>query len=212
MRRPCRALFLTVMPTPYWQDLFQAFRLDGRVHPAALYQFEAAPGTHWHIGALPTGEAVLPSRLTKFWRGRLCHHPTLRKALKNADADAMSSSSGAMRRKLAAWQCDGLSVEEHHGFCSRSDLESVVADHWQNACGRSRWHRRFATLQPLRQSVLLPSTRTENWDLQKGVSSTFLTTPTCSHFRHVVPERVSRRDAFASSSADNSFDVKESMF
>ncbi|MBA3315522.1 MAG: glycosyltransferase family 4 protein [Planctomycetota bacterium] len=75
------------MPTPYWQELFEAFRRDGRIQPSALYMYSVAPGTYWGDRALPDGEAVLPSRLAKTWGGRLCHHPSIQEALIKSDAD-----------------------------------------------------------------------------------------------------------------------------
>jgi glycosyltransferase involved in cell wall biosynthesis len=92
-----RALFLTVMPTPYWQDLFQAFRDGGGVRPSALYQFAAAPGTHWQPARLPEGEEVLPNRLEDFWGGRFCHHPSIRNALNRSDADVFVVGGYASR-------------------------------------------------------------------------------------------------------------------
>lgn len=58
-----RVLFLTVMPSPYTQDLFAAMEHDGRIRPRVYYMEMTAPDTHWGNVPLAEYESVLPG----FW-------------------------------------------------------------------------------------------------------------------------------------------------
>jgi len=59
---PLRVAFLTPMPSPYIQDLFDAMHRDGRIEPRVFYMEMAAPNTHWSAAALPGYATLLPGR------------------------------------------------------------------------------------------------------------------------------------------------------
>jgi glycosyltransferase involved in cell wall biosynthesis len=63
--------FLTVMPSPYTQDLFAAMRQDGRIRPRVYYMEMAAPDTHWGNVSLSEYERVLPGFWLPFLGGRV---------------------------------------------------------------------------------------------------------------------------------------------
>ena len=86
-RRPLRVTFLTVMPTPYMQDLFAAMRTDGRLVPRVLYMEMAAPDTHWGDRPLPDGETVLPGRWVNVLGGRVHLNRGVTDALASEPAD-----------------------------------------------------------------------------------------------------------------------------
>ena len=54
-----RISFLTIMPSPYTLDLFEAMEADGRITPRVLYMEMAAPDTYWGRVALPASAEVL---------------------------------------------------------------------------------------------------------------------------------------------------------
>jgi glycosyltransferase involved in cell wall biosynthesis len=70
-QRRLRVAFLTVMPSPYMQDLFQAMERDGRIRPLVFYLEMAAPDTYWGEVPLPDYAAVLPGFWVPFLGGRL---------------------------------------------------------------------------------------------------------------------------------------------
>jgi len=60
--RRLRAAFLTLMPSPYVQDLFEAIRTDGRIEPRVFYMEQSAPDTYWGRVSLPDYASYLPGR------------------------------------------------------------------------------------------------------------------------------------------------------
>src|SRR5262245_39511986 len=58
--RQLRIAFLTPMPSPYVQDLFEAMQQDGRVMVRVFYMEMAAPDTHWGDARLPSYASILP--------------------------------------------------------------------------------------------------------------------------------------------------------
>jgi glycosyltransferase involved in cell wall biosynthesis len=63
--------FLTVMPTPYTQDLFRAMERDGRIRPRVFYLEMAAPDTYWGKVPLPDFATVVPGFWVPCFGGRL---------------------------------------------------------------------------------------------------------------------------------------------
>lgn len=57
-----RVAFLTPMPSPYIQDLFEAMDRDGRLDLHVFYMEMAAPDTHWGDAPLPSYSGILPGR------------------------------------------------------------------------------------------------------------------------------------------------------
>jgi len=73
--RPLRVHFLTVMPSPYTQDLFAAMHADGRIAPRVFYMEMAAPDTHWGRVPLPDYAEVLPGGWFPLMGGRMHFNP-----------------------------------------------------------------------------------------------------------------------------------------
>ena len=69
--RQIQVTFLTVMPTPYTQDLFHAMTIDGRIRPRVFYMEMAAPDTYWGKVPLPDYATVLPGFWVPFLGGRV---------------------------------------------------------------------------------------------------------------------------------------------
>jgi glycosyltransferase involved in cell wall biosynthesis len=63
MRR--RVLFLTVMPSPYQRELFNALHSDGRMEIHVLYYSDASD-RHWSVAGLYPFEKVLPSKTIRW--------------------------------------------------------------------------------------------------------------------------------------------------
>ena len=89
-RSPLAALritFLTVMPSPYVQDLFAAMNADPRIDLQVLYMEQVAPDTYWGEQQMPAYAKVLPGRWIGFSGARIHINPTIRKELDDRDAD-----------------------------------------------------------------------------------------------------------------------------
>jgi glycosyltransferase involved in cell wall biosynthesis len=67
-----RVLFLTVMPSPYQRQLFEALHSDGRMKIRVLYYARSAVDRNWPVGALSAYEEILPGR-TISWLGPSAH-------------------------------------------------------------------------------------------------------------------------------------------
>ena len=61
---PIRVSFLSVMPSPYMQDLFQAIAIDTRFSLRVHYLEMAAPDTHWDDSENPPNNIVLLIKAT----------------------------------------------------------------------------------------------------------------------------------------------------
>jgi glycosyltransferase involved in cell wall biosynthesis len=73
-KRPLQITFLTVMPSPYMRDLFEALNRDDRVSLKVKYlerEAVAAPGVYWRDRPLPSYAKVLPGGWFRFWRARV---------------------------------------------------------------------------------------------------------------------------------------------
>jgi glycosyltransferase involved in cell wall biosynthesis len=73
-RQPLNLTFLTVMPSPYMRDLFEAFNGDDRIRLKVKYlerEAVAAPGVYWKDRPLPEYATVLPGGWFRFWRARV---------------------------------------------------------------------------------------------------------------------------------------------
>lgn len=71
LAQPIRVAFLTVMPSPYIQDLFAGMAADGRIAPRVYYLEMEAPDTYWGDCALPEYAEVVPGRWFSFLGSRL---------------------------------------------------------------------------------------------------------------------------------------------
>ncbi|MCR9200673.1 MAG: glycosyltransferase family 4 protein [Planctomycetaceae bacterium] len=79
--------FLTVMPSPYIQDLFCAMAADPRIDLRVLYMEQVAPDTYWGEQAMPEYAKVLPGRWIGFSGARIHINPTVRQELDAHPAD-----------------------------------------------------------------------------------------------------------------------------
>jgi glycosyltransferase involved in cell wall biosynthesis len=84
-----RAAFLTVMPTPYSQDLFRAMQGDGRISPQVFYLEMAAPDTYWGETRLPDYATILPGFWVPFLGGRLHINCGVIRAIAEAHPDVV---------------------------------------------------------------------------------------------------------------------------
>ena len=127
-----KVTFLTVMPSPYVQDLFAAMDADSRINLQVLYLEQEAPDTHWGEQEMPSYAKVLPGRWVGYREARIHFNPSIRRELRDNPADLViiGGYSGitnqiAMRylsRQKSPWVFWG----EIPGFQSRGWLGSKL--------------------------------------------------------------------------------------
>jgi glycosyltransferase involved in cell wall biosynthesis len=138
---PRRVVFLTVMPSPYQRQLFQALNSDGRMEMRVLYYTQSAPDRNWSIDSLADYEGILPGR-TIGWLGPSAHlNSGISRLLKNdsselfilSDYSALTSQI-AMRtltrrkRRWVFWgEVPGLSQRRRFGRALRQQLQRPIA-------------------------------------------------------------------------------------
>ncbi len=83
--RDMRATFLTVMPSPYIQDLFAALAM--RINLRVLYLETQAPDTYWGDVTPPPYAEVLPGAWWGVSGARLHYNPTVKRRLHEIDSD-----------------------------------------------------------------------------------------------------------------------------
>jgi glycosyltransferase involved in cell wall biosynthesis len=79
--------FLTVMPSPYVQDLFAEMSADARIDLTVWYLEQVAPDTYWGEQAMPDYARVLPGRWYGFSGARVHWNPGISKLIDNSEAD-----------------------------------------------------------------------------------------------------------------------------
>jgi glycosyltransferase involved in cell wall biosynthesis len=102
-----RVTFLTVMPSPYMRDLFEAFNNDPRFRLRVKYlegDAVAAPGTYWKERPLPEYATVLSGRWYRFWGARVHVNSEVVKSL-HADRPDLVVVAGynALSSQIAMW-------------------------------------------------------------------------------------------------------------
>jgi glycosyltransferase involved in cell wall biosynthesis len=140
MRR--RALFLTVMPSPYQRELFNALHSDGRMEIRVLYCAQVAHDRNWSIPTLNTYEEILPG-ITIGWLGPSARfNPGIIKILREDTSDffVLSDYSApttqiAMRyltRRRKPWvfwgEIPGLRQRRSWGRFMRHRLQGPIRD------------------------------------------------------------------------------------
>lgn len=90
-----RVVFLTVMPTPYMQDLFHGIVAAGQIDLRVLYMEMAAPDTYWKEPQLPTYARLLDGRWLGFGGARLHWNRGLLRELRGARPDLIVVSGYA---------------------------------------------------------------------------------------------------------------------
>lgn len=84
---PLRITFLTVMPSPYVQDLFTALAVDNRIELTVWYLEQVAPDTYWGEQAMPEYACVLPGKWYGVSGARVHWNPGIRQLIRDAEAD-----------------------------------------------------------------------------------------------------------------------------
>jgi glycosyltransferase involved in cell wall biosynthesis len=79
--------FLTVMPSPYVQDVFHALSQDRRCELSVYYLEQESDNTLWGEQPLPDYAQVLPGSWFYFGGGRIHYNTSVIHNLKKADAD-----------------------------------------------------------------------------------------------------------------------------
>jgi glycosyltransferase involved in cell wall biosynthesis len=103
--RRLRVAFLTVMPSPYTQDVFRAMERDGRIRPRVFYLEMAAPDTYWGKVPLPDYATVLPGFWVPFLGGRLHLNRGVIPAIaaEQPDAVVVSGYAGLTNQIVTGW-------------------------------------------------------------------------------------------------------------
>ena len=84
---PLKITFLTVMPSPYVQDLFAALAADDRIQLTVWYLEQVAPDTYWGEQQMPDYAQVLPGKWYGFLGARVHWNPGIADLIRNSDAD-----------------------------------------------------------------------------------------------------------------------------
>ncbi len=100
-----RVAFLTVMPTPYSQDLFQTIQRDGRISPRVFYLEMAAPDTYWGKVPLPDFASLLPGFWVPCLGGRLHVNRGAIRAIAAAEPDVVvvAGYAGVTNQLVMRW-------------------------------------------------------------------------------------------------------------
>jgi glycosyltransferase involved in cell wall biosynthesis len=102
-----RITFLTVMPSPYMQDLFEAFNSDPRFRLSVKYLERdaiAAPGTYWQERPLPNYATVLPGCWYRFWGARVHVNSGVVQSLRVDRPDlVVVAGYNALSSQIAMW-------------------------------------------------------------------------------------------------------------
>src|SRR5262245_23922364 len=137
-----RILFLTVMPSPYQRQLFQALHLDGRMEIRVLYCARTVEDRNWSVASLSPYEKVLPGRAIR-WLDRAAHfNPSIAKILQNETSNlfVLSNYSApttqiAMRyltsrkKRWVFWgEVPGFQQRGHFGRLVRYQLQRPIAN------------------------------------------------------------------------------------
>lgn len=82
-----KVTFLTVMPSPYVQDLFAAMACDDRFDLRVLYMEQEAPDTYWGEQVMPDYAEVLPGQWVGISGARVHVNPGIADKLDSIDSD-----------------------------------------------------------------------------------------------------------------------------
>ncbi|MBB01750.1 MAG: group 1 glycosyl transferase [Planctomyces sp.] len=82
-----KVTFLTVMPSPYVQDLFAAMACDDRFDLRVLYMEQEAPDTYWGEQVMPDYAEVLPGQWVGISGARVHVNPGIADKLDSLDSD-----------------------------------------------------------------------------------------------------------------------------
>lgn len=106
-RTPLRLTFLTVMPSPYMRDQFEATAADPRFRLRVKYmerEAVAAPGVYWRDRPLPDYATVLAGRWCRVWGARVHVNPGVVAAIRSDRPDVVVVAGyNALSSQLAMW-------------------------------------------------------------------------------------------------------------
>jgi glycosyltransferase involved in cell wall biosynthesis len=136
-----RVLFLTVMPSPYQRELFQALHSDGRMQIRVLYFTNTAPDRNWTERPLSPYEELLPGKTFR-WLGPSAHwnsgifgllkkYPSDLFVLSDYSAPTTQIAMRELTRRKKKWVFWGESPGFHQrgwlGSALRSQLQRPIA-------------------------------------------------------------------------------------
>ena len=99
-----RVLFLTVMPSPYLRELFQALHTDARIEIRVLYCTQSAAGRNWlPVALFPYEKVLLGTTMT--WLGPSAHfNPSIAQIAFQQDTDLfVLGDYSAPTTQIAMW-------------------------------------------------------------------------------------------------------------
>jgi len=136
-----RVLFLTVLPSPYQRELFQALHSDGRIGIRVLYYTDTAGDRNWAVGPLSPYEEILSGR-TISWLGPSAHvNLGIAEILKKESSDLFvlsdySAPTTQIAMRILAWrkkrwvfwgEVPGFSRRGRLGSALRQQLQRPIA-------------------------------------------------------------------------------------
>ena len=138
-----RVLFLTVMPSPYQRELFQALHSDGRTAIRVLYYTNTAADRNWSVGPLSPYEEILPGK-TIGWLGPSAHlnrgitgllkqEPSDLFVLSDYSAPTTQIAMRLLTRRKKRWIFWG----EAPGFCQRGRLGKALRQQLQRPIAKA---------------------------------------------------------------------------
>ena len=132
-----RVLFLTVMPSPYQRELFEALDSDGRMGVRVLYHTRTTSDRNWSLGPLSAYEEILPGR-TIGWLGPSAHvNREIAGLLKNESSDLFvlsdySAPTTQIAMQVLTWRKKRwVFWGEAPGFSQRGSLGSALRQQLQ---------------------------------------------------------------------------------
>ncbi len=137
-----RVLFLTVMPSPYQRELFQALHEDGRISIRVLYYTDTAADRNWSVSPLSSYENILPGR-TLSWLGPSAHLNRIAGLLKNDPSELFvlsdySAPTTQIAMRVLSWRKKRwVFWGEAPGFNKRGCLGSALRQQLQRPIARA---------------------------------------------------------------------------
>lgn len=138
-----KVVFLTVMPSPYMQDLFTALHVDKRFDLKVLYLENEAPDTYWGPQEMPDYAHVLPGSWINLGGARVHINPSVTRWLQQEPADLVviagyiGLSNQIAMRHLARHHRPWVFWGEIPGFRSRTLLGGQIRKFLQRPLARA---------------------------------------------------------------------------
>jgi glycosyltransferase involved in cell wall biosynthesis len=136
-----RVVFLTVMPSPYQQQLFKALNSDGRLKIRVLYCARDVEDRNWVVTSLAPYEEVMPGTAIR-WLDRGAHvNPSITKILHKEESDLFvlsnySAPTTQIAMRYLTWRKrNWVFWGEVPGFQERGKVGRVLRHHLQRPIG-----------------------------------------------------------------------------